>query len=210
MELKRDIASIISCGDTLLIVPYGIETRITGKPCDNWRLLLIVPYGIETRQPGKPFGEDENLLIVPYGIETSKLAVRTSLFALLIVPYGIETVVIVFFVVKKKLLIVPYGIETLNQSARFRYLGTFNRTLWNWNIILLIWYMMTLTFNRTLWNWNSLPAQCLNNPFSFNRTLWNWNFCRGRLACGKTRLLIVPYGIETKKTTLFQLCFTCF
>ena len=146
MELKRDIASIISCGDTLLIVPYGIETRITGKPCDNWRLLLIVPYGI----------------------------------------------------------------ETLNQSARFRYLGTFNRTLWNWNIILLIWYMMTLTFNRTLWNWNSLPAQCLNNPFSFNRTLWNWNFCRGRLACGKTRLLIVPYGIETKKTTLFQLCFTCF
>ena len=94
-------------------------------------MLLIVPYGIETRQPGKPFGEDENLLIVPYGIETSKLAVRTSLFALLIVPYGIETVVIVFFVVKKKLLIVPYGIETLNQSARFRYLGTFNRTLWN-------------------------------------------------------------------------------
>ena len=54
---------------SLLIVPYGIETR-HGNACKCSVQLLIVPYGIETivNLLGKRF--NINLLIVPYGIET--------------------------------------------------------------------------------------------------------------------------------------------
>ena len=31
----------------------------------------------------------------------------------------------------------------------------------------------------------------------FNRTLWNWNPQNGLLLISGTKLLIVPYGIET-------------
>ena len=34
----------------LLIVPYGIETRLI-KVCQSYGGLLIVPYGIETASP---------------------------------------------------------------------------------------------------------------------------------------------------------------
>ena len=52
----------------LLIVPYGIETRVKLFYC-LCNLLLIVPYGIETiiRSPSYSV---TRLLIVPYGIET--------------------------------------------------------------------------------------------------------------------------------------------
>ena len=47
MELKQLIRYMIYYFLTLLIVPYGIETRRVG--CDDYQVgLLIVPYGIET------------------------------------------------------------------------------------------------------------------------------------------------------------------
>ena len=53
--------------------------------------LLIVPYGIETRPVFAEKRIECRLLIVPYGIETRvKLMVVLRGF-LLIVPYGIET-----------------------------------------------------------------------------------------------------------------------
>ena len=52
--------------------------------------LLIVPYGIETRKDAFLHGQ-VHLLIVPYGIETAKHLVRLLRVSLLIVPYGIET-----------------------------------------------------------------------------------------------------------------------
>ena len=47
MELKRRWNVRVPCSDTLLIVPYGIETLVQGF---FWKTvhLLIVPYGIET------------------------------------------------------------------------------------------------------------------------------------------------------------------
>ena len=53
----------------LLIVPYGIETRIQIKT-ELLKVLLIVPYGIETEYAKEMF-DYTGLLIVPYGIETS-------------------------------------------------------------------------------------------------------------------------------------------
>ena len=68
MELKLSSNICTISSGTLLIVPYGIETRFfvtdfTFKP------LLIVPYGIETRFFVTDF-TFKPLLIVPYGIET--------------------------------------------------------------------------------------------------------------------------------------------
>ena len=68
MELKQNKTDGKVSADSLLIVPYGIETR-NAEDVSNVARLLIVPYGIETfainRQTNKYF-----LLIVPYGIET--------------------------------------------------------------------------------------------------------------------------------------------
>ena len=48
MELKRKMSfPNLVCG-VLLIVPYGIETTLNGKPFFDI-CLLIVPYGIETK-----------------------------------------------------------------------------------------------------------------------------------------------------------------
>ena len=55
--------------DTLLIVPYGIETSSTRQLQQYYHRLLIVPYGIETINWIANKGIEE-LLIVPYGIET--------------------------------------------------------------------------------------------------------------------------------------------
>ena len=54
--------------------------------------LLIVPYGIETKLL---LGQSilYNLLIVPYGIETLFELYTLKCFYLLIVPYGIETMI---------------------------------------------------------------------------------------------------------------------
>ena len=50
MELKRNSCSAASIYSSLLIVPYGIETRPRAA-CRCVRFwLLIVPYGIETTQ----------------------------------------------------------------------------------------------------------------------------------------------------------------
>ena len=123
---------------------------------------------------------------------------------------------------EKRLLIVPYGIETIfNYSFRITWL-TFNRTLWNWNFLSMqVGFWIRPTFNRTLWNWNIVSAPAGHLYASFNRTLWNWNnelnalftsstdpFNRtlwnwnnksdGRLTKDRS-LLIVPYGIETRR-----------
>ena len=54
---------------SLLIVPYGIETRSLVLDSVLQLSLLIVPYGIET-DIARFIDFDFNLLIVPYGIET--------------------------------------------------------------------------------------------------------------------------------------------
>ena len=56
--------------NSLLIVPYGIETPQIQRKI-QFKKLLIVPYGIETPLSASA-GAGERLLIVPYGIETSK------------------------------------------------------------------------------------------------------------------------------------------
>ena len=71
MELKPYINTVESTSQALLIVPYGIETRIMGLS-KKWSELLIVPYGIETDKRLVLVKLENRLLIVPYGIETSK------------------------------------------------------------------------------------------------------------------------------------------
>ena len=53
--------------------------------------LLIVPYGIETRKQDIYNRLMRELLIVPYGIETDSFYDKSNYLILLIVPYGIET-----------------------------------------------------------------------------------------------------------------------
>ena len=48
MELKLQIAAGLSFAACLLIVPYGIETKLSIVSMSNGTILLIVPYGIET------------------------------------------------------------------------------------------------------------------------------------------------------------------
>ena len=48
MELKHQINVNFSKVSTLLIVPYGIETRSAQMKPVQLLQLLIVPYGIET------------------------------------------------------------------------------------------------------------------------------------------------------------------
>ena len=48
MELKLIIQSGLIPSDTLLIVPYGIETPRRASVSRAREILLIVPYGIET------------------------------------------------------------------------------------------------------------------------------------------------------------------
>ena len=53
----------------VLIVPYGIETKVRLILCNDTKSVLIVPYGIETNNSLKPKLQGK-VLIVPYGIET--------------------------------------------------------------------------------------------------------------------------------------------
>ena len=48
MELKRAIIHGLSQLAGLLIVPYGIETKLKKEIISAVESLLIVPYGIET------------------------------------------------------------------------------------------------------------------------------------------------------------------
>ena len=48
MELKQNIQVLSYVLQSLLIVPYGIETLLLLLPCGFLTVLLIVPYGIET------------------------------------------------------------------------------------------------------------------------------------------------------------------
>ena len=50
MELKHKLQGFGDVAGTLLIVPYGIETRQTVNLLRDNPELLIVPYGIETLQ----------------------------------------------------------------------------------------------------------------------------------------------------------------
>ena len=69
MELKHLPSFLILNLEGLLIVPYGIETRLNLKAPERL-FLLIVPYGIETAKRRRNAG-GVPLLIVPYGIETN-------------------------------------------------------------------------------------------------------------------------------------------
>ena len=68
MELKLRCQELVPTSFLLLIVPYGIETKIV-KLQNYLMKLLIVPYGIETSHGGERYVRSR-LLIVPYGIET--------------------------------------------------------------------------------------------------------------------------------------------
>ena len=74
MELKQITCQAVSAVILLLIVPYGIETKITFFISQRFKSLLIVPYGIETGNTGNLL-----LLIVPYGIETTQQCIRFRL-----------------------------------------------------------------------------------------------------------------------------------
>ena len=50
MELKHENTGIEEFVNTLLIVPYGIETLKAATKVEMVITLLIVPYGIETSQ----------------------------------------------------------------------------------------------------------------------------------------------------------------
>ena len=125
-------------------------------------------------------------------------------------------------------LIEPYGIEIAEQRRLQPCIGTFNRTLWNWNgadaeVIsarddafnrtLWNWNPKTSlrtpstssTFNRTLWNWNWYTRFGIWLTTSFNRTLWNWNFIIFLVALWCWIPLIEPYGIEMHYLSLHPL-----
>ncbi len=70
MELKHEKLIEKFKSRCLLIVPYGIETKLT-VPLLYLGVLLIVPYGIETTVAWY-YALGSELLIVPYGIETSR------------------------------------------------------------------------------------------------------------------------------------------
>ena len=69
MELKQHFTKGKTLKQSLLIVPYGIETRFAAT-VSALRCLLIVPYGIETKRGIYVAVDSTPLLIVPYGIET--------------------------------------------------------------------------------------------------------------------------------------------
>ena len=71
MELKLKVQTYGSSSNSLLIVPYGIETNLECL-CNLILDLLIVPYGIETKELAHVAGTGHYLLIVPYGIETNR------------------------------------------------------------------------------------------------------------------------------------------
>ena len=164
------------------------------------------------------------LLIVPYGIETAiRVYTLIIFYRLLIVPYGIETIINLLVTSRYH----SFNRTLWNWNACSGRLPapwpwSFNRTLWNWNRLrqlekqgrlhLLIvpygietnsfvwlFYCGYPAFNRTLWNWNySWKACTIMLKMSFNRTLWNWNGVRAPGLPQSGKLLIVPYGIETR------------
>ena len=69
MELKQENRYNVKCYRKLLIVPYGIETKVAIF-IELLVQLLIVPYGIETAYYWRLVTAVGELLIVPYGIET--------------------------------------------------------------------------------------------------------------------------------------------
>ena len=86
-------------------------------------------------------------------------------------------------------------IATLNHSCR---ISAFNRTKWNWNVLLLYSSRIPKSFNRTKWNWNDAVPLVVIDRTTFNRTKWNWNkpkWIRVRII---SHLLIVLNGIETQ------------
>ena len=180
---------------TLLIVPYGIETFLSGfvtftrftfnrtlwnwngaepdimELADTFNRTLWNWNSVYTHHSTK----DRLLLIVPYGIETGLRRWVFICTLLLIVPYGIETISSQIQIRLHVLLIVPYGIETRFSDGWRNRPCTFNRTLWNWNLSWWLLYACSASFNRTLWNWNASSSEQPDGLFSFNRTLWNWN-----------------------------------
>ena len=178
MELKLFIAFNLTWDFLLLIVPYGIETKIvleiiyfchaSNRTLWNWNFVLVWIFEYKEASNRtlwnwnslrRNVSQRENkLLIVPYGIETDNRIDGTSFYLLL--------------------LIVPYGIETAEILSSAFDNRTSNRTLWNWNLQ----FRMDSTLDHS----------------ASNRTLWNWNAQRAGATCPRCDLLIVPYGIETR------------
>ena len=69
MELKHVERDCVCFPFYVLIVPYGIETRMHQYNNQHHSRVLIVPYGIET-SCGHSYTRFKGVLIVPYGIET--------------------------------------------------------------------------------------------------------------------------------------------
>ena len=103
MELKRRLREIFQLEETVLIVPYGIETNAKLCKTHAASIVLIVPYGIETHKKRFRCSMFNNVLIVPYGIETSEKRSAHSFLLVLIVPYGIETTMNIFELLIQKM-----------------------------------------------------------------------------------------------------------
>ena len=96
---------------------------------------------------------------------------------LLIVPYGIETSKQKMEWEGKELLIVPYGIETEYSPDAVWYTASFNRTLWNWNVLFSACWASADLLLIVPYGIETEEQQKPHHtePEAFNRTLWNWN-----------------------------------
>ena len=97
--------------ETLLIVPYGIETCFMSIRIHDFLAFNRTLWNWNYITTGVPSSASW-LLIVPYGIETLHVQNIFHFHSLLIVPYGIETIFHIYSLYFIALLIVPYGIET--------------------------------------------------------------------------------------------------
>ena len=111
------------------------------------------------------------------------------------------------------LLIAPYGIEMRFCWQNRQWYRSFNCTLWNWNLGVIITTAGFDTFNCTLWNWNlgikvivRADRHLLIAPYGIEIRMIQMMPAMG------TYLLIAPYGIEIKHIevhTKQQYTFNC-
>ena len=79
MELKPTLKSYLNRFRQVLIVLYGIETRLCSKFFGYYRVLIVL-YGIETYKLHKDIKNYFHVLIVLYGIETPILVRKNNSF----------------------------------------------------------------------------------------------------------------------------------
>ena len=119
---------------------------------------------------------------------------------LLIVPYGIETSHQIWQTSLRYLLIVPYGIETHRTWRHIKNLCAFNRTLWNWNVEVVLHLLFSSSLLIVPYGIETGQSAVRNAvkfllivPYGIETQ------CVDRLTAGRI-LLIVPYGIETEES----------